>query len=157
MQLRLLRQTFSKQSTIGSLEIDDRFECFTLEDVVRPVKLAGVTAIPAGHYEVVVTFSERFKRPLPLLLKVPDFDGVRIHSGNTDKDTEGCILVGQTKSADFVGKSRAAFSALFNKLDAAAKVEKVFIEIRNERVSGDATSDRPSRRQSARTVKKARA
>ncbi len=111
MQLRLVRHTFTQQSTVGNLEVDGTFECFTLEDVVRPVKLAGVTAIPAGHYEVVVTYSERFKRPMPLLLKVPDFDGVRIHWGNTDKDTEGCILVGRSKSADFIGESRAAFAS----------------------------------------------
>jgi hypothetical protein len=139
MQLRLVRDTFTSNSTIGNLEVEGRFACFTLEDVVRPVKIAGMTAIRAASYEVVVTFSERFQRPMPLLLKVPDFDGIRIHWGNTDKDTDGCILVGRTKGEDVVGESRAAFATLFGKIDAAAKVEKIFIEIIEQR--GDSGAD----------------
>ena len=87
------------------------------------MKLPGITALPAGSYEVVITYSQRFRRPMPLLLKVPDFDGVRIHWGNTDKNTEGCILVGQSKAENFIGRSRAAFDALFLKLDAASRIE----------------------------------
>jgi len=83
----------------------------------------------AGRYEVVVTFSQRFQRPLPLLLGVPHFTGVRIHPGNTDADTEGCILVGRTKGENFIGESRSAFSLLFLKLQQAVQREKVFIEI----------------------------
>ena len=116
-------------STIGELHLDGQFECYTLEDCVRPVKIKGMTAIPAGSYEVVINFSERFQRLLPLLLNVPNFDGVRIHAGNTAADTEGCLLVGETQSADFIGKSRAAFDALFPKLQAAAAREKIFIDI----------------------------
>ena len=96
---------------------------------MRPVKIKGVTAIPAGVYEVVVNFSQRFQRPLPLLLGVSNFDGVRIHAGNTDADTEGCLLVGKSKAADFIGGSRAAFDALFPKIQHAAMREKIFIEI----------------------------
>jgi hypothetical protein len=88
-----------------------------------------MTAIPAGTYEVVINFSERFKRPLLLLLKVPDFEGVRIHPGNTEADTEGCILVGRMKPPDFIGESRVAFEALFTKMQDAAAREKIFIEI----------------------------
>ena len=131
MDLQLVRTTFSDESTIGELRVDGDPECFTLEDIVRAVKIAGITAIPAGDYEIVITFSERFGRPMPLLLKVPNFDGVRIHWGNTDKNTEGCILVGQTKDKNFVGGSRAAFNALFSKLDAASRVEKIVIAITN--------------------------
>jgi hypothetical protein len=131
MDLHLARTVFSDQSTIGELTVNGTFECFTLEDVVRAVKLAGVTAIPSGNYEVVITFSERFQRPVPLLLKVPDFDGIRIHWGNTDENTDGCILVGQTKAKDFIGRSRAAFDALFPKLQAAAQSEKIFIAVTN--------------------------
>jgi hypothetical protein len=131
MQIQVIRQTLSAKSTIGEMHIDGQFECFTLEDLVRPVKIKGVTAIPAGTYEVVVNFSARFQRLLPLLLNVPNFDGVRIHAGNTDADTEGCILVGQTKSPDFIGKSRLAFDAVFAKIQAAAANEKIFIEVRD--------------------------
>ena len=90
MELTLTRTDFTNDSTIGELSVNGKFECFTLEDKVRPVKIKGMTAIPAGAYEVVINFSERFQRPLPLLLNVPNFDGIRIHAGNTAKDTEGC-------------------------------------------------------------------
>src|SRR4051794_1532912 len=106
MDLKVIRKQFTDKSTIGDLFINDQFECFTLEDVVRPVKIKGMTAIPAGIYEVVINFSERFRKLLPLLLNVPTFDGIRIHPGNTDKDTEGCILVGQMKQKDSIGNSR---------------------------------------------------
>jgi len=129
MDLKVLRKELTPRSTIGELHVDGQFECFTLEDAVRPVKIKGVTAIPAGIYEVVINFSQRFQRPLPLLLNVPNFDGVRIHAGNTDADTEGCLLVGKTKGADFIGNSRAAFGVLFAKIEKAATREKVFIEL----------------------------
>ena len=129
MNLLLTREPSSNDCTLGQLIVDDTFECFTLEDMMRPVKIKGITAIPAGHYEVVVTFSERFKRPLPLLLNVPNFDGIRIHPGNTARDTEGCILVGQSKGAASVQQSRAAFDALFAKITEAAAREKIFIQI----------------------------
>jgi hypothetical protein len=125
-------------STIGELAVDGAFECFTLEDAVRPVKIKGITAIPAGSYEVVVSFSERFKRPLPLLLNVPNFDGIRIHPGNTARDTEGCILVGKTKDKDLVGSSRDAFGSLLEKIQAALAQEKIFIHITEERPTASA-------------------
>lgn len=129
MNLKLVRKTFTEESTMGELAVNGKFECFTLEDKVRAVKIHGRTAIPEGIYEVVITFSDRFKKPLPLLLKVPNFEGVRIHSGNTSADTEGCILVGKTKSKDFVGGSRDAFKALLPKIEAALKKEKVFMQV----------------------------
>lgn len=132
MELKLVRKEFTNDSTIGDLSINGEFECFTLEDRVRPVKIKGETAIPLGAYEVVVTYSNRFKKPLPLFLNVPGFEGIRIHAGNTKKDTEGCILVGQTKSKNMVGRSRAAFDILFGKIQAAAQKEKIFIEVVNE-------------------------
>ncbi len=130
MELRVERTDFSETSTIGTLYVDDQFECYTLEDKVRPVKIKGKTAIPAGRYEVIINFSQRFGRMLPLFLNVPNFEGVRIHPGNTAADTEGCILVGETKDAEFIGQSRLAFEGLFNKLKTASETEKIFIEIR---------------------------
>lgn len=129
MNMKLLRKTFTEESTIGDLSVNGKHECFTLEDRVRAVKIHGKTAIPAGIYEVTITFSDKFKKPLPLLLNVPNFTGIRIHPGNTAVDTEGCILVGTTKTADFVGNSRVAFKALFAKIEAALKKEKIFMEI----------------------------
>jgi len=129
MNLKLVRKTFTDETTIGVLSVDGKTECFTLEDKVRAVKIHGKTAIPGGIYEVTITFSDRFKKPLPLLLNVPNFAGIRIHSGNTAADTEGCILVGETRGANIVGNSRKAFAALFAKLEAALTKEKIFIEV----------------------------
>lgn len=94
--------------TIGKMYIDGDYFCDTLEDRVRDinkngkfdngeVKVAGETAIPYGRYQVVVTMSPRFKRELPRLLNVPNFEGILIHRGNTAPDTAGCILVGENK------------------------------------------------------------
>lgn len=135
MEIQVTRKEFTDKSTIGEMYVDGAFECYTLEDVVRPVKIKGITAIPSGSYEVVVSFSERFQRPLPLLLHVPNFDGVRIHPGNTDRDTEGCILVGKTKERDFIGASKLAFEALFEKIQAALQRDKIFIHITDQRLS----------------------
>lgn len=129
MELRVKRTDFSEQSTIGEMQVNGQFECYTLEDKVRPVKIAGKTAIPAGRYGVFIDFSQRFQRQLPLLLNVPDFEGVRIHPGNTSENTEGCILVGKTKEENFIGQSRPAFDQLFEKLKTASRTEKIFIEI----------------------------
>ena len=129
MELHVKRTDFSEQSTIGEMRVDGEFECYTLEDKVRPVKIMGKTAIPAGRYGVIIDFSQRFQRQLPLLLNVPNFEGVRIHPGNTSANTEGCILVGETKEENFVGQSRPAFNRLFEKMKAASETEKIFIEI----------------------------
>jgi hypothetical protein len=129
MELQLKRTDSFENSTIGELSVDGQLECYTLEDKVRPVKIKGKTAIPAGRYEVIINYSQRFQRLLPLLLNVPDFEGVRIHPGNTAADTEGCILVGMTKEKEFIGQSRVAFERLFTKLKTASETEKIFIEI----------------------------
>ena len=129
MDLKLVRKIFTEQSTVGELSVDGKFECFTLEDKVRPVKVHGETAIPEGIYEVIINFSPRFKRQLPRLLNVPGFEGILIHPGNKAVDTDGCILVGTTKSKDFVGNSRVAFNALFEKLVAGSKKAKIHIEV----------------------------
>src|SRR5262249_8936637 len=114
----------------GELYVDGKFECYTLEDRVRPVKIPKVTAIPMGTYEVDITYSKRFKRMMPLLLKVPHFAGVRIHSGNTAEDTDGCILVGQVKGEDHIERSRLAYKALYAKIHAAwVRNEDIAIEI----------------------------
>jgi hypothetical protein len=111
-----------EKSIIGEMTVDGIFECFTLEDVERPVKINGETAIPKGTYKVIINESNRFKRQLPLLLNVPGFEGVRIHAGNTNHDTEGCILVGQTRHKEFIGKSRKAFDKLFKKMQRAKDI-----------------------------------
>ena len=143
MELTVLRQVFTSNSTIGQLLVNGRPECFTLEDVVRPSKIYGETAIPSGTYRLVVTHSPRFKVRLPLLVDVPGYSGVRIHPGNTKADTLGCLLVGQSKSVDSIGASRAAFAALMTKIEAAAQVEEVLIKLVDDRAAaGTATRSR---------------
>lgn len=122
MQITIKRLYKTNTSTIGELFIDGIFECFTLEDVERPVKIKNETAIPKGTYKVIINQSNRFKRLLPLLLNVPNFEGIRIHSGNSNHDTEGCILVGQTRSKNYIGQSRKAFNKLFKKMQAAKNI-----------------------------------
>ena len=116
MKLELIRQEFTDISTIGELIIEGEHFCYTLEDPVRDEKIDGMTAIPCATYEVEVTYSPRFKKNMPLLKNVENFEGIRIHSGNTASDTEGCILVGFTKCTDFIGFSTRAFRALMNKI-----------------------------------------
>jgi hypothetical protein len=130
MQMLVTRQVFTDESTIGELTIDGVHQCFTLEDKVRQEKIFGQTAIPAGTYEVVVNESAHFHKLLPELVDVPNFEGVRIHSGNKAADTEGCILVGTTKGTNVINNSHVAFDALFPKIQAAVAQEKVFIEIK---------------------------
>ena len=94
--------------TIGSLSIDGKKFCDTLEDKVRDLnkngvfdgdekKVYGETAIPYGTYDVVVDYSPKFKRELPRLQNVRHFEGILIHRGNTAEDSAGCILVGENK------------------------------------------------------------
>lgn len=132
MELLLIRYEFTDKSTIGTLYLDGIKECFTLEDVVRDVKIPKETAIPFGRYEVDITMSQRFGRSMPLIKEVPNFEGIRIHSGNTSDDTEGCILVGTTRGKDAIGNSRDAFKELFIKLTIALTHGKVFITIKNK-------------------------
>ena len=130
MKLELKRNPTANGCTIGDLFVNGVFECYTLEDEVRDEKIHGKTAIPAGTYEVIITFSPRFQRDLPLLVGVPNFEGVRIHPGNTAADTEGCILPGQSCTANSVGASRLAFEALFRKIkDAKAKHEGIWLTV----------------------------
>jgi hypothetical protein len=121
MNLLLARIRGTIGYTQGVLYIDNMPFCHTLEDEVRATKIQDITAIPAGTYKVIINRSVRFKRMMPLLLNVPGFTGVRIHSGNTAKDTEGCILVGDYAAPGYIKNSRAAYRQLFSKLSAAVK------------------------------------
>lgn len=138
MKLLLERDQRGQLRTFGKLYVDGVFACETLEDRDRMLETAGCkakvpaqTAIPRGVYPVVVNMSPRFKKRLPLLVDVPCFTGVRIHSGNTEADTEGCILVGTARGSDRVLNSRKAFSALMERIEAAyAREEEITMEVR---------------------------
>jgi hypothetical protein len=142
MKLEVIRKSRSARATLGELHVGGAFECFTLEDAVREIpgatveqwKAPGATAIPAGQYAVTVDFSVRFGREMPHILDVPGFAGIRIHSGNTDQDTEGCILLGRSIGGpDLILHSRDAFAAFFPKLKAALDAgEEVTVSVVNQ-------------------------
>jgi Family of unknown function (DUF5675) len=102
-------------------------------------KVPGTTAIPAGRYRVVLTLSDRAAsgslwsplpdHKLPLLLDVHGLEGIRIHSGNTDRNTEGCILVGRGRAVDAITESRAALTTLIQTIDAGIVAGGCEIEI----------------------------
>ena len=112
--------------TIGKLYIDGEYFCDTLEDKDRgltdsmfvseisKIKIKKETAIPTGTYKVTITYSNRFKKNMPLINNVKGFEGIRIHSGNTNQDTEGCILVGFNKVKGNVINSRDTYNKLFS-------------------------------------------
>ena len=74
---------------------------------IKKRKVYGETAIPAGVYTVKMTYSPKYKRQMPEVLNVPGFSGIRIHSGNTAKDSLGCILLGRNTKVGMVTDSRA--------------------------------------------------
>ncbi len=131
MILHLVRKWFTEISTVGILYVDGAEECYVLEDRVRTgPKVPGETAIPEGTYTVIIDHSRRFNRDMPLILDVPGFTGIRIHSGNTAANTDGCLLVGRTRGPkpDWIGSSRVAFDALFEKLHSVLR-NRMHVEI----------------------------
>jgi hypothetical protein len=130
MKLKLIREDKTDVSTIGKLFINDIYFCDTLEDVEREEKIHGQTAIDKGIYTVIMSFSNRFQVYMPQLLNVPKFKGIRIHAGNTHKDTHGCILVGKkTDNKDFITASKITYNKLLAEIKKVEKKEKITIEI----------------------------
>ena len=130
IKLLLKRIALLNKYTIGKLYINGEYFCDTLEDTVRYIdlrtgkgKIKGEKAIPYGTYKVILNVSPRFKRILPRLLNVPFFEGILIHSGNTHKDTEGCILVGENKQVGMVLNSKKYEQMLIERLKDAASIE----------------------------------
>lgn len=121
IHIHVHRRFYGKTYTIGSMYLNDKYFCDTLEDTVRDLhtekdKVYGETAIPAGTYKVTLDMSPRFKRVLPRLHNVPFFEGILIHRGNTAKDTHGCILVGENKVKGQVINSTKAELELMTEL-----------------------------------------
>lgn len=142
MLISVVRKPSKNGATIGDLYIDGVHECFTCEDPILEDKLEqienwkipGRTAIPEGKYRLVLTKSQRFQKVLPELLKVPGFEGVRIHTGNSPADSEGCILVGEDKNdeAGTILRSKPAFLELMAAISMAIEGgEQVWIEVEN--------------------------
>ncbi len=141
MELTLTRHTFTKESTIGDLSIDGKYACKILEDTDRGLrstdgidyilskKIFAQTAIPYGRYEIVISYSTRFKRLMPLLLKVPGWDGIRMHTGNKPEDSEGCLICGTYEGENVVTLSKVAFEFIFQAISDGCMHGKVFINI----------------------------
>lgn len=142
MNITLNRIAKKSKYTIGKLYIDGEYFCDTIEDTdkgltqtmtdaqVKSKKVYGQTAIPTGTYRVIINYSNKFKRQMPLLLNVPGFLGIRIHSGNTEKDTEGCLIVGKNKVVGKVIESKDTYNKLFSILCEANKKEAIKITIK---------------------------
>lgn len=140
MRLKLVRKHLGKEFTEGKFFVNDGFECYTVEDTDRKLEKVGCdgkvqdkTCIPRGTYEVTISYSNRFQKHLIEVLDVPCFKGIRIHSGNSSKDTEGCIIVGKSNAReddDWVSESKVAYEALHKKVKAAlSSGEEVTLEV----------------------------
>ena len=134
MKLTLTRIAKRPDYTIGRLT-DEKGEriCDTLEPTWRDykggeLKVPKKSAVPEGTYRVVVTKSPRFGRYLPLLVGVPGFEGIRIHSGNTVKDTEGCILVGENLQVGRLLWSRITLEKLMKLI---GDEKEIYLTIKN--------------------------
>lgn len=141
MDITVKRPAISDQPfTISELWVDDKFYSHVIEDrdrgiyqkdtleYILSIKVKHETAIPYGSYQVVMSYSQRFQKYLPELLNVPGFAGIRIHAGNTEADSSGCLLPG-IKSGNKVISSRATTSKLISEIAKRSKKEKVFIHI----------------------------
>ena len=138
MEMTLTRIAKRKDYTIGHLEADGEYLCDTLEPTWRNLKrgmpkrkITGRTAIPEGRDPVVITFSPKFGKWLPLLLHVPLFEGIRIHAGNTPADTAGCILVGENRKKGHVLNSTRHVALLKRRIvEAKERGEGVWITVK---------------------------
>lgn len=142
MELFLKREIFTDVSTIGVLSINGQFECYILEDKdrglnstmplseIEKLKVYGKTCIPYGRYEIDWTMSARFKTMMPILLNVKGWSGIRIHKGNSEIDSLGCLLPGRKRANNMISESTFATNQLYNKIQTAkSRREKVFITI----------------------------
>ena len=134
MKLILTRHARRADYTIGRLEDENGMKaCDTLEPTWRDykggeMKIPKKSAVPEGTYRVVITKSQRFGRYLPLLVGVPGFEGVRMHSGNTSRDTEGCILVGHNLQVGKVLWSRITLEKLMKLIE---NEKEIYLTIKN--------------------------
>ena len=142
MELRLERKYRSSKYCIDKLYINGKYFSDALEDPdrgltdsmsleeIKKIKVKGNTCIPYGTYNVTITYSPRFKKNLPLINNVKGFEGIRIHSGNTPQDTEGCLLLGFNRVKGQVVDSRITVSKFITQIQQALnKGEKVTITI----------------------------
>lgn len=140
MKILVNRYTNNSDTTLGKLYLDDKFECYTLEDEPRTKKVYGETRIPAGTYKITLrtegSFHERYLKRFPVfhvgmlwVRNVPGFEYILIHCGNTDKDTAGCLLVGKSVDNWALINSTEAYENLYKQVASALlNKEEVTIE-----------------------------
>lgn len=119
--VKIKRIAFKENYTIGRLYVDDIYICDTIEDKVRELRTAedkvyGKTAIPAGTYPADLYFSRKFGYTVVRLFKVPFFEGIYIHKGNTEKDSLGCIIVGYNDKVGWVSRPTKAMTKIVDTL-----------------------------------------
>ena len=136
MKVEVNRIFKASNYTIGELSVNNNYVCDTLEDKVRAdgKKVYAETAIPTGTYTLVLSYSNRFKKVMPEILNVPNFSGIRIHCGNSSKDTEGCLLVGKWdgKTENWISDSKNSYNKLYPLLEEAFnKKENITITIKD--------------------------
>ena len=136
MKIEVNRIFKASNYTIGVLSVNNNYVCDTLEDKVRVdgEKVYAETAIPTGTYTLVLSYSNRFKKVMPEILNVPNFSGIRIHCGNSSKDTEGCLLVGKWdgKTENWISDSKNSYNKLYPLLEEAFnKKENITITIKD--------------------------
>lgn len=135
MKIQVKRYIYNtdKRNIIGDMFIDGKFVCHTLEDELRAdgVKVKSDTCISAGKYKVVVDMSNRFKRLMPRLIDVPMFEGIRIHGGNDESNTEGCILVAFNSDKKRIWGTAERKITDFIK-EAQDRGDEIWIEITNQ-------------------------
>ena len=135
--MKLINYRYSSQSrtTLGALHINNDFECYTLEDRHRDVKVMGETRIPQGTYTIGLRtvgghhakYSKKFPsyhKGMLHVLDVPNFEYILIHIGNDELDTMGCLLVGDYANNNKLQKgqlnsSTNAYSNMYKKVLAA--------------------------------------
>ncbi len=136
MDIQLIREIRLDNCIIGKLRIADIFWCWTLEDIERREKIFGETAIAVGRYEIIIDYSEHFDCDMLHILNVPNFEGIRIHWGNTSADTAGCVLVGNDADLENgeITRSREAYAELTSIVKPWLKRDSIFIEITDAQI-----------------------
>ena len=142
MIIELCRKYRNTNYCIGKLYINNEYFSDVLEDPdrglqntmsiqeIQQLKVKGDTCIPYGTYDITITYSPKFKKRLPLINNVKGFEGIRIHSGNTSKDTEGCLLLGFNKIKGKVINSKETVDKFITIVQQALNDgEKVTIQI----------------------------
>jgi len=169
MKYEVLRVSSQKDSTSGLLfEVNNgkrTFLCYTLEDEQRDVKVWGETRIPAGTYKLglrteggfhnryLSRYGADFHKGMIWVLDVPGFEWILWHSGNTDENTAGCLLLGNTQTSNlvakdgFIGSSRDAYTLVYPRVLSAiesgqdVEVEYIDFDGKLKDISNKSTDD----------------